>query len=123
MCTEQNHSRLSLLRKSSRLDPAMLLCLAFALMAAISAARAQTATETVIHTFANFPHGANPYAPLLLAADGNLYGTTCQGGPANQGVVFKLDASGRQTILHNFTGAADGGCPYAGVVRNSAGSA
>ena len=60
--------------------------------AELNAAPAQTPVEHVIHTFANFPHGANPYAaPLTRDANGNLDGTTCQGGPANQGVVFKLN--------------------------------
>jgi uncharacterized repeat protein (TIGR03803 family) len=38
-------------------------------------------------------------------------------------VVFKLDPSGNETVLYNFTGGADGGAPfYAGVVRDSAGN-
>jgi uncharacterized repeat protein (TIGR03803 family) len=94
-----------------------LLCV---LMAA-AIALAQAPVEHVIHSFSNFPHGANPYAPLTRDAQGNLYGTTCQGGPANEGVVFKLALSGQQTALYSFTGGADGGCPYGGVVRSSAG--
>jgi hypothetical protein len=37
------------------------------------------------------------------------------------GVVYKLDASGHQTVLHAFTGEEDGAEPYAGVLRDSAG--
>jgi uncharacterized repeat protein (TIGR03803 family) len=88
----------------------------------MGAAQAQTATETVIYSFASFPRGANPYAPLTRDAAGNLYGTTNQGGQANVGVVFKVDASGQQTVLYNFKGGADGANPYAGVIRNSAGN-
>ena len=33
---------------------------------------ASAATETVIHSFATFPLGANPYAPLTGDASGDL---------------------------------------------------
>ena len=91
-------------------------------LAAMVTAPAQTATETVIHSFANFPHGASPYGTPIRDAAGNLYGTTNQGGRANAGVVFQLDASGHQGVLYSFTGGADGGSPYAGVIRDSAGN-
>jgi uncharacterized repeat protein (TIGR03803 family) len=35
--------------------------------------------------------------------------------------VYELDASGAYKVLHNFTGA-DGGLPYAGVIRDAAGN-
>ena len=31
-------------------------------------------------------------------------------------MVFKVDTSGNETVLHSFTGGADGGTPFAGVV-------
>ena len=37
-------------------------------------------------------------------------------------MVFKLDTSGNETVLYTFTGGADGGNPYAGVIRDSAGN-
>ena len=53
---------------------------------------------------------------------GTLYGTTEQGGPANGGVVYKLDAGG-ETVLYRFTGGDDGQDPYnSGVIRDSAGN-
>jgi len=36
--------------------------------------------------------------------------------------VFKVRASGNETVLHSFTGGADGGNPYAGVIRDSSGN-
>jgi hypothetical protein len=30
--------------------------------------------------------------------------------------VFKIDPSGQETVLYSFTGADDGGTPYAGVI-------
>jgi uncharacterized repeat protein (TIGR03803 family) len=37
-------------------------------------------------------------------------------------VVFKLDPSGKYSVLYNFTGQADGGNPIAGVVLDAAGN-
>ncbi|MFY9843921.1 MAG: choice-of-anchor tandem repeat GloVer-containing protein, partial [Terriglobales bacterium] len=72
--------------------------------------------ETVLYTFTGGADGAYPYW-VVLARDsaGNLYGTTFNGGASNAGVVFKVDTSGNETVLHSFTGGADGGNPYAGV--------
>ena len=37
-------------------------------------------------------------------------------------MVFKVDPSGNETVLHSFTGGDDGKSPYAGVIRDSAGN-
>ena len=79
--------------------------------------------ETVIHTFAGSPNdGAHPYAGLLQDRFGNNYGTTFDGGAHNAGTVYKIDTSGNLTILYSFTGSKDGGHPYGGLVRDSAGN-
>ena len=65
-------------------------------------------------------YGANPLAGVALDGAGNLYGTASAGGAANQGVVYKVDSSGNETVLYNFTGGADGGVPFGGVVLDSA---
>jgi uncharacterized repeat protein (TIGR03803 family) len=59
---------------------------------------------------------------VTLDSGGNIYGTTPSGGASGYGVVFKVDTSGNETVLYNFTGGADGGIPYAGVIRDSAGN-
>src|ERR1019366_4872959 len=101
----------------------MLLWLGFALAAMATApVQAQTATETLLHHFASLPQGAYPEAGVVRDPAGNLYGTTVNGGAAGWGVVFKLDTVGRQTVLYNFTGGADGGNPSGGVLRDSAGN-
>jgi len=120
MRNRQNGGRFSKLLASHLVRPTRLVWLACTL-AAIGAARAQTATETVIHTFGNFPQGANPYATPFRGADGILYGTTYQGGAANLGVVFELGASGYKA-LYSFHGGTDGASPYAGVTQDSAGN-
>jgi uncharacterized repeat protein (TIGR03803 family) len=73
--------------------------------------------ETVLYSFTGGADGGYPLWVVLAGdAAGNLYGTTSGGGAAGNGVVFKLDRSGNETVLHSFTGGADGGSPYAGVV-------
>jgi len=60
--------------------------------------------------------------PLVLDQAGNIYGTTLLGGSTNNGTVFKLDPSGNETVLHDFTGGADGAAPAAGLVRDKLGN-
>jgi uncharacterized repeat protein (TIGR03803 family) len=85
-----------------------------------------TGKETVLYTFTGGADGANPYAGLVRDAKGNLYGTTSYGGDmaackGGCGVVFKLDKTGKETVLHRFMGA-DGASPYAGLVRDAKGN-
>src|SRR5580704_7161912 len=86
----------------------------------------QAQTYTVIHQFGGFPNdGRMPTAPLIEDAQGNLYGTAYAGGLYGGGVVFKLDANGNETILHNFlTGgfSENGSNPSGGVVKDRAGN-
>ncbi len=81
------------------------------LLAACAAQRAQAQTFTVLHSFTGFPDGANPYAGLVRDSAANLYGTTFLGGSSDYGTLFKIDTTGTETVLHNFTGAATGGIP------------
>jgi uncharacterized repeat protein (TIGR03803 family) len=43
-----------------------------------------------------------------------LYGTTFIGG-RGFGTVFKVDPTGKETVLHRFAGGADGAYPKAGL--------
>lgn len=80
-------------------------------------------TETVLHSFAGPPaDGANPASPLVIDAAGNLYGTTYAGGSSDEGTVFKVARSGRETVLYSFGGGNDGASPWAGLILNAAGS-
>ena len=78
--------------------------------------------ETVLYSFTGGVYGANPYAGVILDADGNLYGTTLNGGAGHAGVVYKLDPSGNQIVLHTFGASGDGLWPWAPVVRDAAGN-
>lgn len=49
---------------------------------------------------------------------GNLYGTTYGGGKCC-GVVFKLDTTGKETVLHIFSGGPDGSNPAESLLLSS----
>jgi len=85
--------------------------------------------ETVLHSFTGFPtDGAYPSAGRLIRGpEGNLYGTTTRGGATGSskggyGVVYKVDTTGKETVLYSFSGGGDGGLPYGGLIRDSAGN-
>ncbi len=81
---------------------------------------------SIIYSFGGPPNdGLYPYAPLLLAADGNLYGTTDQGGTHYAGTVFKLtptQSGWTESVIYNFTGGADGADPSAGLIEDAQGN-
>ncbi len=80
--------------------------------------------ETVLHVFAGVSDGSSPTASVVLDPAGNIYGNTNFGGSStsNRGVVYKLDPSGAETILHIFGGGTDGSNPTGGVTLDPAGN-
>jgi len=80
--------------------------------------------EAVIYSFVGgTTDGCMPfYGNLTRDEAGNLYGTTVFCGPSNAGIIFRLDPSGKETVLHSFTGGADGGNPYGGTLIDVDGS-
>lgn len=78
--------------------------------------------ESVLYSFTGGTDGANPQAGLVEDPAGNFYGTTYNGGAYGLGVVFTLDSSGNESVLHNFAGGADGANPYAGLLRDATGN-
>ncbi|MFZ0731195.1 MAG: choice-of-anchor tandem repeat GloVer-containing protein [Candidatus Sulfotelmatobacter sp.] len=82
--------------------------------------------ESVFYAFQGGSDGASPITDLVRDKSGNLYGTTASGGGSTVcaqgcGIAFKIDPSGKETILHAFTGGVDGG-PSGGLVQDSAGN-
>jgi len=82
--------------------------------------------ETVLYSFTGGPGGADPVSGLVQDAAGNLYGTAFGGGSAEglngNGVVFQIDTTGIETVLHTFSGGADGGHPHGSLWRDAAGN-
>ena len=78
-------------------------------------------TESVLHNFGSPPNGGSPATSVIRDGKGNLFGTTEYGGEHGMGVVYKIDASGNQTVLDSFSGT-DGANPLAGVIGDSAGN-
>jgi uncharacterized repeat protein (TIGR03803 family) len=88
-----------------------------------------TGKETVLYSFTEVGSGLFPESNLVRDAAGNLYGTTSQGGGTEWcgghgcGTVFKVDTTGKETVLHSFAGGRTDGCyPYGGLVQDKAGN-
>ena len=65
--------------------------------------------------------GASPVG-LIQGTDGNLYGTTSEGGANSLGTIFRIDANGTTfTTLHSFAGG-DGANPQASLVQGTDGN-
>jgi uncharacterized repeat protein (TIGR03803 family) len=71
-------------------------------------AQAQGVGFNIIHQFSDGPDGSQPLAPLIIDAQGDLYGVTWYGGAYGYGTVFKMTPVGGHwawTTLYDF-GAA-----------------
>jgi len=64
-----------------------------------------------LYSFTGQEDGGFLYGGLALDKDGNVYGSTVDGGAHAAGTVFKLTQDGTLTTLYNFTGGTDGGAP------------
>jgi uncharacterized repeat protein (TIGR03803 family) len=80
--------------------------------------------EKIIYNFSGGSDGALPYAGLVSDAQGNLYGTTLEGGdpgcnsPEGCGTVFRASMNGAETVLYSFTGP-DGERPQDSLILDS----
>jgi uncharacterized repeat protein (TIGR03803 family) len=64
-----------------------------------------------LHSFTGGAEGGFLYGGLAIDKDGNLYGSTTDGGASNAGTVFELSAAGTLTTLYSFAGGSDVGGP------------
>ncbi len=82
-------------------------------------------TETPIYSFTG-PDGLGPAGGVILDSNGNLFGTTVEGGLYGFGTVFELtynEGSGwTETVLYSFQNQSDGRFPYRESGEDSAGN-
>jgi uncharacterized repeat protein (TIGR03803 family) len=87
-------------------------------------------TESVLHSFAGSvtEDGASPAGLVLDAKTALIYGTTSGGGVATDacvdgcGTVYSINAKGKETILHNFSGSPDGSLPLGNLILDPSGN-
>jgi uncharacterized repeat protein (TIGR03803 family) len=81
-------------------------------------------TLTTVYSFcarSGCSDGEFPYAALIQATNGSLYGTTTGGGANGDGTVFKITTGGALTTLHSFD-VTDGYLPYTALVQATNGN-
>ncbi|MGA8535183.1 MAG: choice-of-anchor tandem repeat GloVer-containing protein [Candidatus Tumulicola sp.] len=71
----------------------------------------------ILHSFGSGTDGADPEFNLVADDSGNFYGVTAAGGPKNAGIVFKVDPSGNEMVLHAF-GLGHQHGPTSGLIRS-----
>jgi uncharacterized repeat protein (TIGR03803 family) len=88
--------------------------------ALFSIATSPIATINVLHDFTPAEAGDGGGSRLLQASDGNLYGTTYDGGMSGKGTVFSISPSGVYTLLVSFDGS-NGANPSAALIEAGSG--
>lgn len=85
--------------------------------------------ESVLYSFQGGADGFGVASGLVGDGAGNLYGTTIAGGDSNPactgdgppgtcGTVYRIDRSGHYSVVHAFTGGADGYAPFGTLLRD-----
>jgi uncharacterized repeat protein (TIGR03803 family) len=86
------------------------------------------ATLTTLESFNGGAEGGDPgYGPLLMDANGNLFGTTLSGGTGGGGTVFELVNTGSGYTFHLLasfaaTDTVNGNTPFAGLTMDATGN-
>ena len=125
----------SALRKLNRgkwLQAVFVLC-AVTVMALAALTPTWAQTFTTLHSFDPGGYwdsvnsdGSYPYAALVQATNGNLYGTTHGGGAGGGGTVFEITSNGTLTTLYNFCTVGpycvDSAYPFAGLIQATDGN-
>jgi uncharacterized repeat protein (TIGR03803 family) len=71
---------------------------------------------SLLYSFTGGDDGSEILAPMVVGADGNLYGTSTQGGTNGQGGIYKLSTNGGTvTPFYSFPGGGGGAFPQGGL--------
>jgi len=78
----------------------------------------------LLHSFmGGTKDGCYPVGSVMQDEAGNFYGTTYDCGSNGYGTIWKVSKTGREIILHNFSGGTADGCyPSGGVARDLEGN-
>jgi len=76
---------------------------------------------TTLHSFVE-TDGLEPEGDLILGTDGNLYGTTAEGGVNGGGTIFSMTLTGTLTTVYSFAPSLDGFFPRAGLTQATDGN-
>jgi uncharacterized repeat protein (TIGR03803 family) len=103
--------------------PSVIGVMVIVFLLALGSSKVASQTYTDLHDFNCTVEGCSPQFSSFLAQgrDGNLYGTTFDGGTYKYGTVFKATPSGTVTTLYNFDGTT-GAYPQAGLTLASDGN-
>jgi uncharacterized repeat protein (TIGR03803 family) len=82
----------------------------------LAATAVDAQTFSVIHNFTGGNDGAVPFNGFV-ANGGVFFGTASGGGDSGNGVVFKVNSKGDETVLHSFAGGTDGAAPWGQLLR------
>jgi uncharacterized repeat protein (TIGR03803 family) len=82
----------------------------------------KTGKETVLYSFSGKPDGEHPTSNLLLDKSGNIYGANYEGGVSGFGAIFKLDKTGKESLLYSFGSGTDGEYPGSGLIADATGN-
>jgi uncharacterized repeat protein (TIGR03803 family) len=75
----------------------------------------------LLHAFDGSTNGQFPYSGVLAHSDGNLYGTTINGGNNGDGIIYRITQEGSFEKLHDLFGFFDGESPEAGLIEGTDG--
>ena len=80
----------------------------------------ESGSLTTVHHLQISSDGSSPIGGLLAHSDGNLYGTTSDGGPI-VGTLFRFNIATGFEVLHAFNPGIDGFSPLGGLVEDTEG--
>ncbi len=90
-----------------------------------SGAKAPGVPERIVYQFMGGTDGSQPFGGVIFGNDGNLYGTTLDGGSSNCGTVFQVRPRqySSKTVVHSFAcGPGDGSMPEESLVSDPYGN-